>query len=107
VLRGFVEGTTLSYRVIAARTGVSIGTIARHVRRRGWIRPETGFTEEHYSPEGRSRMRRQALAERLLALAEDQVDRAAMDPHGSPHALRKAAQFLKALEKIEDAGARK
>ncbi len=51
-VRGLIETTTLSYRAIAARTGVAIGTIARHVRRGGWLRPETGFPEEHYTPEG-------------------------------------------------------
>jgi transposase len=57
-VRGLVETTNLSYRAIAARTGVAIGTIARHVRRGGWLRPETGFPEEHYTPEGRRLRRR-------------------------------------------------
>jgi hypothetical protein len=59
------------------------------VRRGGWLRPETGFPEEHYTPEGRRLRRRQALAEHLLACAEAQVDRVSRDPYASPHALRR------------------
>ncbi|HEV2606116.1 MAG TPA: hypothetical protein VGU24_20900 [Microvirga sp.] len=106
-VRGLVETTTLSYRAIAARTGVAIGTIARHVRRGGWLRPETGFPEEHYTPEGRRLRRRQALAEHLLACAEAQVDRVSRDPYASPHALKKALQFARAAAALDEDTARR
>lgn len=102
VVRKLYETTTLSYRVIAARTGVSIATVTRHARRSGWLRPETGFGEEHYTPEGRRRMRRQALAERLLKLAEWQVDAAALDPRASPKALERALRYVRVAKAMDE-----
>ena len=102
MVRQLYERTTLSYRDIAARTGVSIATITRHARRGFWLRPETGFSEEHYTPEGRRRMRRQALAERLLKLAEWQVDQAALDPRASPRALDKALRYVRVAKAMDE-----
>ncbi len=102
VVRKLYETTTLSYRAMAARTGVSIATIARQARRGGWLRPETGFGEEHYTPEGRRRMRRQALAERLLTLAEWQVEAAALDPRASKTALERALRYVRVAKAMDE-----
>jgi hypothetical protein len=101
-VRRLVETTTLPYRTIAARTGIPIATIARHAKAGAWLRPDTGFGADHYTPEGRRRLRRQALAERLLTLAERQVDHAARDPHAGARVLEKALRFVRAARGLDD-----
>jgi AcrR family transcriptional regulator len=102
--RELFEKTMLSYRQIAARTGVSPATLTRHARRGGWIRPQRDFPEEHYSPEARRILRRRALAERLMAQAERRLDELELNPRTSPAALRQALRFVKAAREMDRVG---
>ena len=69
-----MERTTLPFRTVAARTGVSAATVSRHARKGGWTRPGETFGPEHYSAESRRILRRRAFAERLMAMAERCLD---------------------------------
>jgi len=60
-MRQLVTATTLPLRVIAARTGTSATTVSRRARRHGWLRPKTGFPEDHWTAEGRRKLRRSAI----------------------------------------------
>jgi len=88
-VRHLVETTTFPYQVIAVRTGVNSGTIARWTEKHGWTRPPGAWPrnarpERRYEPVliGRvlaTRLRLQA--ERLLREIESApaVDPAALD----------------------------
>ncbi len=52
-MRELYETTRLSTRAIGAHTGADAATVSRRARRHGWLRPDTGFPEEHYSAAGR------------------------------------------------------
>jgi len=88
-----VERTTLPFRTVAARTGVSAATVSRHARKGGWTRPGEAFGPEHYSAEGRRILRRRAFAERLMAMAERCLDQVGTDPRTTPAAVAKALRL--------------
>ncbi|GJE54372.1 hypothetical protein EKPJFOCH_0847 [Methylobacterium thuringiense] len=101
VVRGLIETTTLPYREIARRTGVSAAAISRHAGARGWCRPEGPFREERLTPEGRRRERRGALAGRILRRAEELVSIVEMDPAATVAQLARAARFLTLAERLD------
>src|SRR5689334_18859511 len=72
-MRALYETTQLPTRAIAAEVGAHAATVARRARRHGWLRPDTGAPEEHYTAAGRRKLRRGALAEALVARAEHLV----------------------------------
>lgn len=100
-IRDLVQGTTLSYREIGARTGVSAATVSRHARRGRWLRPDTGFAAEHYTEEGRRILRRRAFAERLMRQAERHVFDLEMNPTASPRAIDKALRLARAAASFD------
>src|SRR3954470_9771724 len=69
-VRDLVTLTTLSHREIGRRTGVHATTVSRLAPLQGWDRPERAQAREDITPEGRRRLRRSAIAERLLDQAE-------------------------------------
>lgn len=101
-VRGLVEKTTLPYRTIAARTGVSLATVSRHARAGGWVRPDAAYGEEHYTEEGRRRLRRGALAERMLKLAEQLAFIADLDPAATQHRIRRVVQLVKMSKDLDE-----
>jgi hypothetical protein len=100
-IRELYETTALSLRAIAARTGASAATISRQARAGGWMRPDTGFAVEHYSPEGRRVLRRRALAERLLAQAEHELFQVEMNPTTKRRALEHAMRLVRAARALD------
>lgn len=100
-IRQLYETTALSFRAIAARTGASAATVSRRARAGGWVRPDTGFAIEHYSPEGRRVLRRRALAERLLAQAEHELFQVEMNPTAKRRALEQAMRLVRAARDLD------
>jgi hypothetical protein len=96
-----VERTTLPFRTVAARTGVSAATVSRHARKGGWTRPGEAFGPEHYSAEGRRLLRRRAFAERLMAMAERCLDQVGTDPRTTPAAVAKALRLARAAKEFD------
>src|SRR4029077_8401829 len=70
-VRRLIEQTTLNYTQIAARTGVSIGSISYWKRDGGWKRPPFAPRACDTMPTVRAsaKLRRRGLAARLDALA--------------------------------------
>jgi hypothetical protein len=101
-IRVLVETTTLAFRDIAARTGASPATVSRHARRGGWLRPNTGFAEEHYSPEGRRALRRRALAETILRQAERILFETEMNPTARKRTLEQAMRLVRASRALDE-----
>ena len=101
-VRQLVEKTTLPYRTIAARTGVSLATVSRHARAGGWLRPDATYGEEHYTEEGRRRLRRQALAERMLKLAENLAYITDMNPSATQNRIRRVVQLVKMSKDLDE-----
>lgn len=102
-VRRLIETTSLSYRVIAARTGMPIASISRHAAKRGWYRPEPEMREERLTPEGRRRQWRGELAGRILRRAETLMTTTEMDPSASAAALARAAKLVRLAESLEAA----
>lgn len=103
-VRVLIETSGLSYRAIAARTGVPIATIARHVAAGGWLRPEGTRPAVPLTPALWRRRRRGAIAERLLRRIEWLVLRIEADPGASPKALARAVRLLQLAEDLERPG---
>lgn len=99
-VRQLVETTTLPFREIARRTGVSAATISRQARRQSFVRPGTGFPIEHYTPEGRRMMRRATFAERLIAQAEHLLFQTEMNPTAGRR-LQHAMRLLRAARQLD------
>jgi hypothetical protein len=74
-VRRLVEQTTLNYRQIAARTGVSAGSISNWKRDGGWTRPPFAPRACDTVPVARAtlKLKRRMLGARLQALAERHV----------------------------------
>jgi hypothetical protein len=74
-VRRLIEQSTLNYRQIAARTGVSTGTISNWSRDGGWKRPPFAPRACDTMPTQRAsaKLRRRMLGARLEALAERHV----------------------------------
>ncbi len=100
-VRDLVHQTTLSYREIARRTGVSAATISRRARANGWYRPASTFPDEHYTPEGRRILRRRALAELLMRQAERHAEQLAWDPQVKPAAVLAAIRLARAAASLD------
>jgi hypothetical protein len=74
-VRRLIEQTTLNYRQIAARTGVSTGSISNWKRDGGWTRPPFAPRACDTIPAARATMKlkRRMLGARLQALAERHI----------------------------------
>jgi transcriptional regulator with XRE-family HTH domain len=70
-VRQLVEQSTLTYRQIAVRTGVSLGSISNWARDGGWKRPPFAprAADTIPTPRASAKLRRRMLAQRLDALA--------------------------------------
>lgn len=71
-VRRLIEETTLNYRQIAARTGVSTGSISNWKRDGGWTRPPFAprACDTIPAPRATLKLKRRMLGARLQALAE-------------------------------------
>jgi hypothetical protein len=101
-MREFYETTRLSTRAIAAATGANAATVSRRARRHGWLRPDPGLPEEHYSAAGRRKLRRGAIAEGLLRKAERLAFRREMDPRTSARQLGEALRLVRAARALDE-----
>ena len=74
-VRRLIEQTTLNYRQIAARTGVSTGSISNWKRDGGWKRPPFAprACDTIPTPRATVKLKRRMLGARLQALAERHV----------------------------------
>ena len=74
-VRRLIEQSVLNYRQIAARTGVSTGSISNWTRDGGWKRPPFAprASDTIPTPRASAKLRRRTLAARLDALAERHV----------------------------------
>ncbi len=74
-VRRLIEQTTLNYRQIAARTGVSAGSISNWKRDGGWKRPPFAprACDTIPTPRATLKLKRRMLGARLQALAERHV----------------------------------
>ncbi len=74
-VRRLIEQTTLNYRQIAARTGVSTGSISNWKRDGGWKRPPFAprACDTIPTPRATAKLKRRMLGARLDALAERHV----------------------------------
>ena len=85
-VRRLIEQSVLNYRQIAARTGVSTGSISNWTRDGGWKRPPFAprACDTIPTPRASAKLRRRTLAARLDALAERHVreleESACVDP---------------------------
>ncbi len=101
-IRTLFETTRLPTREIARRTGASAATVSRKSRAGGWLRPDTGFPIEHYSPEGKRTLRRRAIAERLLRQAEHLLFQTEMNPTASRRRLEHAIRLVRIAKKLDE-----
>jgi hypothetical protein len=101
-MRELYETTRLSTRAIGAHTGADAATVSRRARRHGWLRPDTGFPEEHYSAAGRRKLRRGAIAEALLRKAEHLAFQREMDPRTSARQLGEALRLVRAARTLDE-----
>lgn len=74
-VRRLIEQTTLNYRQIAARTGVSTGSISNWKRDGGWKRPPFAprACDTIPTPRATLKLKRRMLGARLQALAERHI----------------------------------
>jgi hypothetical protein len=74
-VRRLIEQSTLNYRQIAARTGVSTGSISNWKRDGGWTRPPFAprACDTIPTPRATAKLKRRMLGARLQALAERHV----------------------------------
>lgn len=74
-MRRLIEHTTLNYRQIAARTGVSINSISKWTRDGGWKRPPFAprACDTIPTPRATAKLKRRMLGARLQALAERHI----------------------------------
>lgn len=101
-IRTLFETTRLSTREIARRTGASAATVSRRSRAGAWLRPDTGYPEDHYTPEGRRTLRRRAIAERLLRQAEHLLFQTEMNPTAKRRSLDQAVRLVRIAKKLDE-----
>jgi hypothetical protein len=101
-MRELYETTRLATRAIGAATGADAATVSRRARRHGWLRPDAGFPEEHYSAAGRRKLRRGAIAEALLRKAENLAFQREMDPRTSSRQLGEALRLVRAAKRLDE-----
>ena len=101
-MRELYETTRLSTRAIAAATGANAATVSRRARRHGWLRPDAGYPEEHFSPAGRRKLRRGAIAEALLRKAEHLAFQREMDPRTGARQLAEALRLVRAAKRLDE-----
>jgi len=96
-VRRLIEQSTLNYRQIAARTGVSTGTISHWKRDGGWTRPPFAPRACDTMPTVRAsaKLKRRMLAARLDALAERHVRELEASACVDPDKLGEAIELLK------------
>jgi hypothetical protein len=96
-VRRLIEQSVLNYRQIAARTGVSIGSISNWTRDGGWKRPPFAPRACDTIPTARAsaKLRRRTLAARLDALAERHVRELEESACVDPEKLGEALELLK------------
>jgi hypothetical protein len=96
-VRRLFEESLLNYRQIAARTGVSTGTISNWSRDGGWKRPPFAprACDTIPAPRASAKLRRRTLAARLDALAERHVRELEASACVDPVKLGEALELLK------------
>jgi hypothetical protein len=101
-MRKLYETTRLTTRAIGAQTGTHAATVSRRARRHAWHRPDAGLPEEHYSAAGRRKLRRDAIAEALLAKAEHLAFQREMDPRTGARQLAAALRLVRAAKLLDE-----
>ena len=101
-MRELYETTRITTRAIGAETGADAATVSRRARRHGWLRPDAGYPEEHYSAAGRRKLRRGAIAEALLRRAEHLAFQREMDPRTSARQLGEALRLVRAARTLDE-----
>jgi transcriptional regulator with XRE-family HTH domain len=96
-VRGLIEQTTLTYKQIAAKTGVSAGTVGRWARDGGWPRHPFAPRASDTVPTARAgrRLKLRMLGTRLHRLAERCVEELWQAPSVDLDRLIEAMQVLK------------
>src|SRR5436305_14006852 len=96
-VRHLYEGTDLTHRQIAARTGVHHVSVSRWGRHFGWQRPPHAPRASNMVPDWRAgpQLKLSKLAIRLKALAERHVRELEEAPHIDVELLMQALQVLK------------
>jgi len=96
-VRRLIEESTLNYRQIAARTGVSTGSISNWKRDGGWKRPPFAprACDTIPTPRASAKLRRRTLASRLDALAERHIRELEESVDVDPVKLGEAMELLK------------
>lgn len=96
-VRRLIEQTTLSHRLIAKRTGVSVANISRWTRQGDWQRSPFAPRASDTVPTARAsaRLKRRMLAARLDALAERHVRELEASVPVDPDKLAEALELLK------------
>src|SRR4051794_26059562 len=96
-VRRLIEETTLNYSQIAARTGVSTGSISYWKRDGGWQRPPFAPRSNDTMPTVRAsaHLKRRMLAARLDALAERHVRELEASARVDPDKLGEALELLR------------
>ncbi|MEA2940988.1 MAG: hypothetical protein QOD09_1517 [Bradyrhizobium sp.] len=96
-VRHLIEHTDLTYKKIAAKTGVTTGSISLWRRDGGWQRPPTAPRAFDRAPSWRAspRLKRRMLAIRLEALAHRHVGELEAAPRVDVKALMQALQVVK------------
>jgi hypothetical protein len=96
-VRRLIEQSVLNYRQIAARTGVSTGSISNWTRDGGWKRPPFAPRAGDTIPTARAsaKLRRRTLAQRLDALAQRHVRELEESACVDPIKLGEALELLK------------
>lgn len=95
-VRRLIEQTTLNYRQIAARTGVSTGSISNWKRDGGWTRPPFAPRACDTIPAARAtlKLKRRMLGARLQALAERHIRELEESGCVDPEKLGEALELL-------------
>jgi len=96
-VRHLIEQSALNYRQIAARTGVSTGSISNWTRDGGWKRPPFAprACDTIPTPRASAKLRRRTLASRLDALAERHIRELEESVDVDPVKLGEAMELLK------------
>ncbi len=95
-VRRLIEQTTLNYRQIAARTGVSTGSISNWKRDGGWTRPPFAprACDTIPAPRATMKLKRRMLGARLQALAERHLRELEEGGRVDPDKLGEALELL-------------
>lgn len=105
-IRHLVESTQLTFREIAARTGVSPATVTRRAQEHRWTRPLPAAlpgTPAEDEPDSTARRRRRgAMAERLMQEAERYLAASEARTAPNPMALRAALRLARAARVFDE-----